>query len=111
MKVNVNGLINRLNDLRERILYLLDKLENFEEIEIEDVEQCFQYDDPLNLSIALDLLEQAEKLDNIVEIIREKEIDIKDLKFSASFKDYNDFHLKRNHINEEQFNLLKETIE
>ena len=68
MRVSIEGLINRLDDLRERLNELFDKLDQ-EEMEIEDVEEYFQNDDTFNLSIALDVLEQADKLDKALEIV------------------------------------------
>lgn len=75
MRVSIEGLINRLDDLRERLNELFDKLDQ-EEVEIEDVEEYFQNDDTFNLSIALDVLEQADTLDKTLDIIKEKLIDM-----------------------------------
>lgn len=75
MKVNVNGLINRLDDLRERMYNLFNKLEKLddleqEEIEVEYIEKCFQDDDEFNLSLSTVILEQAIKLDNTLDILK-----------------------------------------
>lgn len=126
MQVNMKGLINQLDDLRERLNKLFDKLEKLddldqEEIAIEDVEQYFQNDDSFNLSIALDILEQADKLDKALEIIKEKQVDIHDFKFvcyklSWDYTDYSRAGLEYKkmialkHLTQEEFDLLKEVL-
>lgn len=118
MKVNIKGLINRLDDLRERINDLFDKLEKFddleqEEIAIEDVKQYLQNDDTFNLSIALDILEQTEKLDKAFEIIEEKGVNIRLLKETDNTLDYNELikhHYGMLSLLSKEYELLKEVF-
>lgn len=114
MKVSIEGLIKRLDDLTERLNDLFDKLEQ-EEIEIEDVDEYFRNDDTFNLSIALDVLKQADKLDKALEIISEKEIDI--VYFKVCFKNglgYKNYNfmiaVARRFITEEEYNTLGEVL-
>lgn len=119
MKVNMKGLINRLDSLRERMNYLFEKLEELddeqEDIEIEDVERFFQDDDAFNLSIAIDILEQTDKLDKVLDIFVEKNVDIGLLKGlingnpKTALEDYNDTSGEEDLIKEE-YDLLKEVL-
>ena len=122
MKINMKGLINQLDDLRERLNELFDKLENLDDfgqeaIAIEDVEQHFQNDDTFNLSIALDVLVQAEKLDKVLEIIKPF---LKNIRLEENEK--GEYEILIDVINSdrplviarvksnEEFNLLKEVL-
>ena len=125
MRINIQGLINRLESLRVRLNDLFDNLDSLEEleqedIEIEDVQQYFQNDDPFNLSIALDILEQAKKLDNVLEILKNKNVDvgtfIKKCTHNADYQFYLDYHkfimngMSSEELTEEEFYLLKEYL-
>jgi len=110
MKVNVEGLINRLDDLRERMYNLFNKLEKLDDLEIEkisteDIEECFEDDDMFNLSLATDILEQAIKLDNVLEV----------LKIVLGLNATNRAIIRKAHeagwITKEQVELLKEVLE
>lgn len=120
MRVSIEGLINRLDDLMERLNDLFDKLEQ-EEIEIEDVEDYFQNDDTFNLSIALEVLEQVDKLDKALDIIKEHRLDIDwFLQFVRQDIDYKHYvycveqgdnkFAKRFLLSEEEYDLLKEIL-
>jgi len=119
MKVNMQGLINRLDDLRERLNELFDKLDDLdqEEIAIEDVEQYFQNDDTFNLSIALDVLEQADKLDKALDIIKEKPFLIPCIFMHENYEEYIKEYGEWNEVKgntcytQEEFDLLKEVLQ
>ena len=115
MRVNIKGLINRLDDLRERLNELFDKLEKLddlghEETAIEDVKQHFENDDTFNLSIALDVLEQADKLDKASEIIKEKRVDVHLLEECECADNYNWWVRRQNYraLTQEEYEILKE---
>ena len=105
MQVSIKGLMIRLDSLRARINDLLDCLDVLEKPE--DVEQYFQNDDTFNLSIALDVLEQADKLDKALEIIKSFEI-------ISVYKERETYYLNVNgmgiEIIKEQYDLLKEVL-
>lgn len=109
MQVNMKGLIDRLNDLRGRINGLLNNLDTLEDldqedIEIETVQQYFQNDDTLNLAVALDILEQADRLDKALEYIKEMFIFQPDKFYPFIPKDLTKIR------DEEKINLLKEVF-
>ena len=115
MRINIQGLINRLNNLEERINDLLDNLDNLEEleqenIEIEDVQQYFQDDDTFNLSVAIAVLEQADKLDMVLDIIKEKQVDAFIFSHSGDLETYNDMVEDNRKLTQEEYDLLKEVL-
>lgn len=122
MKVNIEGLINRLDSLRERMNYLFEKLEKLddleqEEIEVRAVERFFENDDAFNLSIALAVLEQVEKLDNALDIIKEKRVDVFGLINCMKLNEYTaleTYNLKENchnyFLTGDEYALLKEVL-
>lgn len=110
MKVNVEGLINRLDDLRERLHCLLDKLDKLDDLEIEkisteDVEKYFQDDDEFNLSLSTVILEQAIKLDNALDILKTV------LGLNAVNRSIIRDAYESGWITKEQVELLKEVLE
>ena len=128
MKVNIQGLINRLDSLRERLNDLFDNLDTLEELEQEEIEidtirEYFYNGDTFNLIIATDVLEQADKLDRALEIIKEKTLTINDLYWlkNGNYQEYKsnleilysgveEEHLQKILKTHEEFDLLKEVL-
>lgn len=121
MRVNIEGLINRLDSLKERLNDLSDNLDSLEELEqeeiaIENVQQYLQNDDTFNLSIALGILEQVDKLDKALEIIKNKlligcftEQDNYSNYVTATLT-YGGDELKKNMMTEKEYELVKEIL-
>lgn len=115
MRVNIKGLINRLDSLSERLDDLFDKLEKLDDLEqeemaIEDVEQYFQNDDTFNLSVAIAVLEQADKLDRAFEIIKEKDVDVALFKECPNYDEYMEWCSEKAKLTLQEYDLLKEVL-
>lgn len=124
MNVSIEGLINRLESLRVRLNDLFEKIEEKEEqekdFEPNEVERYLQNDDTFNLSIATDILEQAKKLDKVLEIVKTLFLDESGV--GLSFEETKNPHsgemqyrlIMNNDIpvilNEDKVNLLKEML-
>lgn len=113
MKVNMKGLINQLDDLRERLNELFDKLKELEDLDydiaVEDVQQYILPGDTFNLTIAMSVLEQADKLDKALEIIKR----------IVKIVDYSDHTIANGNLiilqggeikTKEEYNLIKEVL-
>lgn len=123
MKVNMKGLINQLDDLRERLNELFDKLEELEDLDydiaVEDFQRYFLAGDTFNLSIAISVLEQVDKLDKALEIIKKKKVNVGmfiNCCMNVDYQFYLDHHkvimngMSSEEFTEEEFNSLKEEL-
>ena len=110
MRISIPGLIRRLESLRVRLNDLYEFLEDNEQIETEELENFFSDDDTFNLAIATDVLEQADKLDRALEIIKKYPFIVHHILKGTTYYDLQHEMPYTELPTEEEYDLLKEVL-